>query len=63
MKCMFANLYEHVDLSHDVLKVFESRNLPGFYPCCFQRGNLHQPAHPGYHLDTVVEGIEETMRE
>lgn len=44
-KC--ANLYEHVDLPHGVLKVLQSLYFIWFYLSCFQRGNLHQPAHPG----------------
>ncbi len=59
---MIVYLYEHVDLSHGVMKFFESWNRPGIYLCCFQRGNLHEHANPGYHLDRVaghIEGIHE----
>lgn len=61
-KCMFSNLYEHVDLSHGVLKVFESLSPPEFYSSCFQRGNLHQLTHPGCHLDNAENIKAATMK-
>lgn len=52
---MRANLYEHVDLSNEVLKSFKRQVL---YPSWVQR--RHQPAYPGYHLEAGMKGSERT---
>lgn len=45
-----TNLDEHMDFSHNVLKVFESLSHPGSDASCFHGGDVHQSAHPGNHL-------------